>query len=131
MRSFEFATFFADVKKGSYQLASMQTNELNEPDYYHFYFHSSRIPDARDPDGGNRWRYSNPEVDRLSLAGRREVEQGKRKALYDEVQRLVAEDVPVIALWHENNIVLSNVDVEGYHTTPNARLAGLASAWKR
>jgi peptide/nickel transport system substrate-binding protein len=131
VRSFEFATFFADVKKGSYQLASMQTNELNEPDYYHFYFHSSHVPDARDPDGGNRWRYRSRDVDRLTEAGRRELDLGKRKAIYAEVQRLVAEDVPVVALWHEDNIVLSNVDVQGYYTTPNARLVGLASAWKR
>ena len=131
LRSFEFATFFADVKKGSFQLASMQTNELNEPDYYYFYFHSSRIPDARDPDGGNRWRYRNPQVDRLTEAGRRELDPGKRKAIYAEVQRLVAEDVPIVALWHEDNLALSNADLQGYRITPNARLVGLASAWKR
>jgi peptide/nickel transport system substrate-binding protein len=131
VRSFEFATFFADVKKGSYQLASMQTNELNEPDYYHTYFHSTRIPDAKNPDLHNRWRYRNADVDRLTEAGRRELDPGRRKAIYAEVQRQVAEDVPVIALWHEDNIVLSNVDVQGYRITPNARLVGLASAWKR
>lgn len=131
VRSFEFATFFADVKKGSYQLASMQTAELNEPDYYYFYFHSGRIPDAKNPDGGNRWRYRNADVDRLTEAGRRELDPGKRKAIYAEVQRLVAADVPVVALWHEDNIVLSNADVQGYHITPNARLIGLARAWKR
>lgn len=131
VRSFEFATFFADVKKGSYQLASMQTGELNEPDYYYFYFHSSRIPDERNPDGGNRWRYRNPDVDRLTEAGRRELDRDRRKAIYGEVQRLVAADVPVVVLWHEDNVVLSNVDVQGYRITPNARLVGLSSAWKR
>jgi peptide/nickel transport system substrate-binding protein len=131
VRSFEFATFFADVKKGGYQLASMQTNELNEPDYYHTYFHSSRIPDAKNPDLHNRWRYRNADVDRLTEAGRRELDPAKRKAIYAEVQRLVATDVPVIALWHEDNIVLSNVDVQDYRITPNARLVGLQSAWKR
>lgn len=131
IRSFEFATFFADVKKGSFQIASMQTNDLNEPDYHYFYFHSSRIPDARNPDGGNRWRYRNPEVDRLTEAGRRELDLPKRKAIYAEVQRLVAEDVPIVPLWHEDNLALSNVDVQGYHMTPNARLAGLVGTWKR
>jgi peptide/nickel transport system substrate-binding protein len=131
VRSFEFATFFADVKKGSYQLASMQSAELSEPDYYYFYFHSSRIPDAKNPDGGNRWRYASRDVDRLTEAGRRELDPVKRKAIYAEVQRRVATDLPVVALWHEDNIVLSNVDVQGYRITPNARLGGLADAWKR
>jgi peptide/nickel transport system substrate-binding protein len=130
VRSFEFATFFADVKKGSFQLASMQTAELNEPDYYYFYFHSARIPDALNPDGGNRWRYRNRDLDRLTEAGRRELDLEKRKAIYAEVQRLVATDVPVFPLWHEDNVVLSNVDLQDYRITPNARLIGLARAWK-
>ena len=131
VRSFEFATFFADVKKGSYQLASMQTAELNEPDYYFFYFHSGRIPDERNPDGGNRWRYANPEVDRLTEAGRRELELARRKPIYAEVQRIIGTDLPVFPLWHEDNIVLSNADVQDYRMTPNARFIGLIGAWKR
>ena len=31
VRPFEFATFFSDVKKGNYQLATMQTAEVVEP----------------------------------------------------------------------------------------------------
>jgi peptide/nickel transport system substrate-binding protein len=131
VRSFEFATFFADVKKGSYQLASMQTGEISEPDYYYMYFHSSRIPDAKNPDGGNRWRYVNADVDRLTEAGRHELDRDKRRAIYGEVQRQVATDVPIVPLWHEDNVVLSNVDVQGYAITPNARLIGLRQAWKR
>ncbi len=131
VRSFEFATFFSDIKKGSYQLASMQTSDITDPDFYFTYFHSSRIPDATNPDGGNRWRYKNARVDELTRAGRHELDRVKRKALYSEVQRLVAGEVPTIPLWHEDNVVLSNVDVQGYAITPNARLIGLASAWKR
>ncbi len=131
VRSFEFATFFADIKKGSYQLASMQTGEISEPDYYFMYFNSSRIPDPSNPDGGNRWRYKNPEVDRLTVLGRHELDRAKRKLIYGEVQRLVAADVPIVPLWHEDNVVLSNGDVQGYEITPNARLLGLRTAWKR
>ena len=65
------------------------------------------------------------------MAGRRELDPVKRKAIYAEIQRLVATDVPVIALWHEDNVALSNADLQGYHMTPNARLIGLAGAWKR
>lgn len=131
VRSFEFATFFADIKKGSYQIATMQTAELNEPDYYYFYFHSGRIPDASNPDGGNRWRYRNPEVDRLTEAGRQELEPVRRKPFYDEVQRIIATDLPVIPLWHEDNIVVANTSVQGYRMTPNGRFIGLVGASKQ
>ena len=130
VRSFEFGTFFADVKKGNYQLATMQSSEITEPDFYYFYFHSSRIPDAKDPDGGNRWRYRNPEIDRLTEAGRAELDRDKRKAIYAQVQRIVAQDLPIVPLWHEDNVVLSNVDVQGYAIVPNARFVGLIGATK-
>jgi peptide/nickel transport system substrate-binding protein len=131
VRSFEFATFFADVKKGAYQLASMQTTDITDPDFYFMYFHSSWIPTPGNPDGFNRWRYRNAEVDRLTTRGREELDEAKRKQIYDQVQRQVAEDVPVVPLWHEDNIILTNVDVKGYTTTPNARLIGLRDITKQ
>ena len=130
VRPFEFQTFFADMKAGNYQIATMQTAEITEPDYYYAYFNSSRIPTETDRDGNNRWRYRSADVDRLTEAGRRETDPAKRKAIYAEVQRLVARDLPVVPLWHEDNIVLSNVDVQGYAIVPNARFAGLAGATK-
>lgn len=130
VRSFEFATFFADIKKGNYQIATMQSPEITEPDFYFWFFHSSRWPSPKDPDGSNRWRYSNPGMDRLVEAGRAELNVAARKALYGEAQRIAAEDLPVIPLWHEDNVVLSNVDVLGYQIVPNARFVGLVGVSK-
>jgi peptide/nickel transport system substrate-binding protein len=131
VRSFEFATFFADVKKGAYQIATMQTTDITEPDFYFMYFHSSWIPTPANPDGFNRWRYRNDLVDRLTTEGRMELDRDKRKQIYAQVQRLVADDLPIVPLWHEDNIILSNVDVQGYTTAPNARLVGLRDVTKR
>jgi peptide/nickel transport system substrate-binding protein len=130
VRSFEFATFFADIKKGNYQIATMQSPEITEPDFLFWFFHSSRWPTAKDPDGSNRWRYTNPEMDRLVEAGRIELDPARRKALYGTAQRIAAEDLPIIPLWHEDNVVLSNVDVQGYTIVPNARFIGLVGATK-
>ena len=131
IRSFEFATFFTDIKRGLYQIATMQTDSITEPDYYFTYFNSSWIPTDKNPDGFNRWRYRNDEVDRLTTLGREELDRDKRKAIYAQVQRIVAEDVPVIPLWHEDNLILTNADLDGYKVTPNARLVGLTAAAKR
>jgi len=130
VRAFEFGTFFADIKKGNFEIASMQTSPITEPDFYFFYFNSVRIPDDKDPDAGNRWRYRNAEVDRLTVDGRREMDRGKRIEIYKQVQRLVARDLPIVPLWHEDNVVLSNVDVQGYTISPNAGLFGLVTARK-
>jgi peptide/nickel transport system substrate-binding protein len=130
LRSFEFGTFFADIKKGNYQIATMQSPEITEPDFHYWFFHTARWPSPKDPDGSNRWRYTNPEVDRLAEAGRAELDPARRKVIYGELQKIVADDLPIIPLWHEDNVVLSNVDVQGYTIVPNARFIGLARATK-
>jgi peptide/nickel transport system substrate-binding protein len=131
VRAFEFATFFADIKAGSYQLALMQTSAVDDPDAYYTYFHSSRIPSATDPDVGNRWRYRNATVDRFTEAGRHELDPARRQAIYDDVQRIVDAEVPIVPLWHEHNIVLANTAVDGYTIAPNGRFAGVATTTKQ
>jgi peptide/nickel transport system substrate-binding protein len=131
VRPFEFATFFDDVKRGRYQIATLQTSEIAEPDMYYNYFHSSRIPTDDFPNLANRWHYRSAEADRLMEEGRRELDRPKRKAIYSALQKLVARDLPVIPLWHEDNIAVINRDVQGFEVLPNARLSALARAWKK
>lgn len=42
--------------------------------------------------------YSNPEVDRLMKQGRQIPDFAKRKEIYDQVQKILAEDLPVLPL---------------------------------
>jgi peptide/nickel transport system substrate-binding protein len=130
VRSFEFGTFFSDIKKGNYQIATMQSPEITEPDFHHWFFHSTNWPTPKNPDGSNRWRYKNPEMDRLVEAGRTELDIAKRKQIYAEAQRIVADDLPIIPLWHEDNVVLANVTVQDFAIVPNARFIGLVRASK-
>jgi peptide/nickel transport system substrate-binding protein len=130
VRSFEFGTFFSDVKKGNYQIATMQSPEITEPDFHHWFFHSSKWPTAKDPDGSNRWRYKNEELDRLVEAGRSELDLAKRKLIYADAQKIVADELPIIPLWHEDNVALANVTLKGYQIVPNARFIGLVGTTK-
>lgn len=130
VRAFEFATMFADVKQGNYQLASMQTSEITDPDYLYVYFHSAQAPSKSNPNGTNRWFYANSAFDALCEAGRRELDRGKRLELYRQAQVIFAEDVPVVPLWHEDNIAVRNVSLRGYQLSANARFGGLAVASK-
>ena len=125
VRTFEFGTFFADIKKGRYQLGAMDTAPITEPDYYYTYFHSERIPTKEHPHLHNRWRYKNKRIDELTLAGRKTASFEKRKEIYREVQVLLAEDLPVLPLWHLDNVALVNRTLEGYEVLPNASFAYL------
>jgi len=130
VRAFEFGTFFADIKKGQFQLASMQTSDIGEPDFLRSYFSSTRIPTADDPNATNRWRYRNARVDQLTEDGRRVIDPEARRVLYDEAQRILADEVPVVPLWHEDNVVLTNREVTGFRIFPNARLGGVVGVEK-
>jgi peptide/nickel transport system substrate-binding protein len=131
VQSFEQQTFFTDIKKGRYQLASMQTSPITEPDLLFTFFHSSRIPSPADMNTHNRWRYVNPKVDELTVRGRRTLDRDQRKAIYAEVQAILASDLPVIPLWHEDNLTLMNVDVSGYQLFPSASFWGLLTTHKQ
>jgi len=103
IRTFEFATFFADVTSGAFQLYSLRWIGGNEdPDIFEYAFDSSRFP----PKGANRGFYSNPRIDSLIERARREVDQNTRKKLYDEVQEILAQDVPYINLWYFDNVLV-------------------------
>jgi peptide/nickel transport system substrate-binding protein len=128
---FEFLTFFAQVKQGVYQLASMQTSDITEPDYYYAYFNSARIPGPSMPSGNNRWRYKNPVVDKLTEAGRTQLDRVERKKTYAELQRILAAEVPIVPLWFEDNVVVENRTVSGFTVLPDARYAGLVTARKQ
>ena len=131
LRVYEFATLFADLKKGNFQVSLMQIPEISEPDLYIQFFASERIPTRENLDAGaNRERYRNPEVDRLIVAGRRTLDRAGRKRIYAEVQRIVARDVPVVSLWHEDNIAAMRKNVHGFVILPTARLSSLDKTYK-
>jgi peptide/nickel transport system substrate-binding protein len=130
VRAFEFGTFFADIKQGSFQLASMQTTDIQDPDFLRTYFSSTRIPTPDDPNANNRWRYRNAEVDDLVERGRRVLDPEQRVGLYRAAQQIIAREVPIVFLWHEDNVVLAHEGVTGFRILPNARLSGLTTTAK-
>jgi peptide/nickel transport system substrate-binding protein len=115
IRSFEFATFYADVMKGAFQLYSLRWVGGNEdPDIFYYAFHSSSFP----PKHANRSYYVNPEMDRLIEAGRSTVDQEKRKQIYAQIQQILARDLPYINLWYFDNVVVHSARVRNLHVNP-------------
>lgn len=110
IRSFEFATFFADVTKGAFQMYSLRWVGSNEdPDIFEYAFHSSKFP----PNGANRSFYKNEALDRLIDEGRSSLDQPTRKRIYAEVQDILARDVPDVNLWYWDNVVVYSNRVHG------------------
>ncbi len=115
IRSFESATFLADVTKGAYQIHSLRWIGGNQdPDMFENVFATSSFAPKR----ANRTFYSNPRVDELIKEGRSTLDQAKRKLIYDEIQQILAEDLPYINLWYLDNVLVHTNRVHGIELSP-------------
>ena len=115
IQSNEPATFSADIEKGNFQAYSRRwIGGNNDPDIFNLIFHSAMNP----PDGANRGFYGNPEVDRLIEIGRLETDMDKRRAAYQRIQQIVAEELPYVSLFYVNNVAVIRKRVKGMTLYP-------------
>ncbi len=110
IRSFEWGTFYADVKSGNFQLFSLSWVGVHDPDIYTDLFHSQSVP----PNGSNRVRYQNRRIDALLDRGRILLDRNERTIVYREVQEILARELPYISLWHPQNVAVMKREVIGY-----------------
>jgi peptide/nickel transport system substrate-binding protein len=83
--------------------------------------------------GRNFISYSNPEVDRLFIEGRRELDRTKRAEKYARIQELLAEDQPYTWLYWRNSFYGFSKDLRGYVFSPRGPYhysPGFSSIWK-
>jgi len=101
LRPQEYATFYSDVTRGSFQIYTARwVGGNNDPDFFEYVFSSKKIP----PDGANRGHYRNAQLDALLDRSHVETDREKRRAILADVQRIVAEDLPYLNLWYPDNI---------------------------
>ena len=127
VRSYEFATLYADVLAGNFQLFTLQWVGVSDPDMLRRVFHSRQMP----PNGFNRGYYDNPEVDHLIDAATAAATDAERRRLYGEAQKRIAEDAPYISLWYKTNVAVSRTGLEGVTLTPSAEFTFLRNVTKR
>jgi peptide/nickel transport system substrate-binding protein len=114
IQSNETSTFLADIQKGNFQMYSLSRNGVADPDFYYVIFYSKNIP----PEGQNRGYYTNPRVDELLLQGRSTFDRTKRRGDYVELQKIVADELPYISLYHQINVAVMRSNVDGYVQYP-------------
>ncbi|PIT99125.1 MAG: hypothetical protein COT74_08920 [Bdellovibrionales bacterium CG10_big_fil_rev_8_21_14_0_10_45_34] len=109
LQSFEWGTFYNDIKNGNFQLATMRWVGATDPDIYRLAFHSKELPPGR-----NRGSYKNEALDLLLDKGLEIEEEGARKTHYHKVQRIIFEDLPIIPLWYDTLVSVVSIRVDGY-----------------
>jgi peptide/nickel transport system substrate-binding protein len=109
LQSYEWATFYDDVKKGNFQLATMRWVGTLDPDLYRIAFHSKELPPGR-----NRGAYNNPKLDKLLEASATVESVEQRKRLLTEVQEIVFKDLAIIPLWYDQQVAVARKNIHDY-----------------
>jgi peptide/nickel transport system substrate-binding protein len=128
IRSYEFATFYSDIKKGNFQVFSLTWTGIIDPDFFSLILHSKSIP----PAGANRGRYRNAEFDRMVDEGARRTNPEERRPFYLRAQEIMATDLPYISLFNRVNFAVMPTQLEGYRNYPSSELYSLKNVkWRR
>jgi peptide/nickel transport system substrate-binding protein len=118
IRTYEFATLYADVLSGNFQMYTLQWagGAVADPDILRRVFHSTQTP----PAGFNRGHYSNPTVDALLDRAGAAPDPDQRRELFAEAQRVIASEVPYVSLWHRRNVAVARHTLAGVRLSPTA-----------
>ncbi len=110
LQTYEWATFYDDVKKGNFQMATMKWVGTIDPDLYRIAFHSKETPPGR-----NRGSYSNAKLDPLLEKSAVTEDLGQRKKVMLEIQKIVHEDLVMIPLWYDQQVAVARKNILDYH----------------
>ncbi|MBP2132202.1 peptide/nickel transport system substrate-binding protein [Methanomicrobium sp. W14] len=111
----DYSALASECRNGNYDLSTVAwvTAPEGDPDYFLSLQYLSTGSYAA-------WTgYSNPEVDDMIVEARTIFDKDERYAVYNEIQRIVQDDMPLIPLAYiTNNFALKN-NVKGFEIYPN------------
>jgi len=114
IRVLEWSVFINEfVDKKRFEAIIMGWGLGREPDCFDI-FHSSKIRKGE----FNFITYSNPEVDRLLIAGRRTFDREERKNIYRKIHKILYEDQPYMFLYIPDSLVAVNRRFRGIEPSP-------------
>jgi peptide/nickel transport system substrate-binding protein len=118
----ESGVFFDALGKGDFEMTIVGWLGFVDPDEYTYnLFHT-----------GAKWNqqaYSNPEVDALLEKGRTTFDQAERKEIYTQIQKIIAEEAPMVFLYVNEQTSAYLKDVKGFVVHPTVTTLSLKKTW--
>jgi peptide/nickel transport system substrate-binding protein len=121
----ELGVMLARLDAGDFDMALLQLPELTEPNVLSWFFNPRGIP-GEGGAGKNRARYRNPVAAELFDEASRVVDRARRQADYRALMRQMAVDVPVVPLFHEDQVAVVSQRASGFSLSAEGRWMALA-----
>jgi peptide/nickel transport system substrate-binding protein len=120
IRLLEWATSLNQAQAGEYQMFLLGWSGRIDPDGNSYVFLHTKAPQ-------NEAFYSNPQADKVLEDARLVTDPMQRKAIYENLTKIVLNDEPIIYLYHRKLLIAHTTKLEGYKQMPDGlvRVVGL------
>ena len=124
VRTYDWGTFYGDIKAGNFQLYSLAWVGIKMPDIFRYVFHSESVP----PSGANRGRWLDPQVDALIDRAESARSLDEQARLYQAVQKRALTQLPYLPLWYEDQVYVARARLRGYALSRDGNYDALTNA---
>ncbi len=121
LRTYDWGTFYGDIKSGRFQIYSLSWVGIKMPDIFQYVFHSKFMP----PNGANRGRLNDSEVDALIDQAGAASSLSDQAVLYRKLQEALLKKLPYVPLWYEDHVLATTKHVSGYSLAADGNYDGL------
>jgi len=126
IQSYDWGTFYSDIKQGKFQLYSLEWVGIKSPDIYNYVFHSKAMP----PKGANRGRLNNSRIDSLIDKADEAQKLSDKINYYHQLQSELNQLLPYVPLWYMSNISFFRNNINGYKVYKDGIYDGLNNVTK-
>lgn len=123
LRSYDWGTFYGDIKAGNFQMYSLSWVGVKLPEIYRYAFHSTAQP----PQGANRGFFVDASADQLIERAEAAESIPAQVEPLQALQRRLLEALPNVPLWYEDHVFIARSDVHGYRIAPDGNYDSLAT----
>lgn len=127
LQSYDWGTFYGDIKAGRFQLYSLMWVGIKTPDIFRHVFHSASLPPGR----ANRGRYRDARTDTWIEAAEAAQTQAAQVTYYRRILARLLDTLPYVPLWYEDHVYAAREDIRGYGLNLHGNYDGLLEVQRR